>query len=74
MTATPPREDARHGLTAKERPDAIGYAVAVLNRIAQTGALDRLGLRKPAERVVFEATRSGFRTAGALSRQFTRAG
>ncbi|MGA9746381.1 MAG: acyl-CoA dehydrogenase family protein, partial [Nocardioides sp.] len=41
---------------------------------AQTGALDRLGLRKPAERVVFEATRSGFRTAGALSRQFTRAG
>ena len=75
MTATQPQgARGRHGLSAKERPDPIGYAVAVINRLAKTGALDRLGLRKPAERAVFEATRSGFRTVGAVNRQFARAG
>ena len=83
-STTPPRNAApasngatrpsKHGLTSKDRPDPIGYAVAVLNRIAQTGALDRFGLRKPTERVVFEATRTGFRTLGAVNRQFARAG
>ena len=34
MTSTQPqRETGRHGLTSKERPDPIGYAVAVLNRL-----------------------------------------
>lgn len=75
MTATPPpRTAGRHGLTSKEKADPIGYAVAVLNRLAQTTTLDRLGLRKPAERAVFEATRSGFRTVGAVNRRFARAG
>jgi len=64
----------RHGLVAGESRDPIGFAVAVLNRIAQNPALDRLGLRKPVERVVFEATKSGFRTLGALNRTFARAG
>jgi alkylation response protein AidB-like acyl-CoA dehydrogenase len=63
---------SKHGLSAHERPDPIGFAVSVLNRLAQTSALDRLGLRRPAERAVFEATRSGFRTAGAVSRRFAR--
>ena len=75
MTAPQPRPKAgRHGLTAKEKTDPIGLAVAVLNRLARTSALDRFGLRKPAERAVFEATRSGFRTVGAVNRQFARAG
>jgi alkylation response protein AidB-like acyl-CoA dehydrogenase len=75
MTATQPQGTrGRHGLSAKERPDPVGYAVAVINRLAQAGALDRLGLRKPTERAVFEATRSGFRTVGAVNRQFARAG
>ncbi len=68
-----PREDGRHGLTSREKQDPIGFAVAALNRLAQAPALDRFGLRRPAERVVFEATRSGFRTAGAVSRRFSRA-
>ena len=55
------------------RRDAIGVGVALLNRLAQWRAIDRLGLRKPAERAVFEATKTGFRTAGALSRRFTAA-
>jgi alkylation response protein AidB-like acyl-CoA dehydrogenase len=63
---------SKHGLSAHERPDPIGLAVSMLNRLAQTSALDRFGLRRPAERAVFEATRSGFRTAGAVSRRFAR--
>ncbi|MFF0266987.1 acyl-CoA dehydrogenase family protein [Kribbella sp. NPDC004536] len=58
-------------LQERTRRDAIGFGVAVLNRLAQWRAIDRLGLRKPAERAVFEATKTGFRTAGALSRRFT---
>ena len=73
-TRAPRERDHRHGLTAGERPDPIGYAVAFLNRLAQNGALDRFGLRKPVERAVFETTRSGFRTVGAVNRQFARAG
>ena len=70
-----PRPVARkNGLTAGERVDPIGLAVALLNRVAQQGVLDRFGLRKPTERVVFEATRSGFRTLGAVSRGFDRRG
>ena len=65
---------SKHGLASRERTDPIGLAVAVLNKLAQTGALDRFGLRKPTERVVFEATRSGFRTLGAVNRQFARKG
>jgi alkylation response protein AidB-like acyl-CoA dehydrogenase len=73
-TQTPRGRSGRHGLTVADKPDPIGLAVAVLNRLARTGALDRFGLRKPTERVVFEATRTGFRTLGAVNRQFARAG
>jgi alkylation response protein AidB-like acyl-CoA dehydrogenase len=76
---TPRDRTGRHGLTAGDKPDPIGYAVALLNKVAQTGALDRFGpfgwnLRKPTERVVFEATRTGFRTLGAAGRTFARVG
>ena len=64
----------KHGVTSADNRDPIGYAVAFLNRLASTGALDRFGLRKPAERMVFEATRTGFRTAGNINRAFTRRG
>lgn len=50
----------------------MGSALAVLNKLARSRVIDRLGMRKPAERVVFETTRTGFRTAGAVSRTFTR--
>lgn len=55
------------------RRDAIGYVLAALNSLAGTRFLDRSGLRKPAERVMFEATRTGFRTLGAASRSFKAA-
>jgi alkylation response protein AidB-like acyl-CoA dehydrogenase len=50
--------------------DALGMGVAVINKLAGARTLDRFGLRKPTERVVFEATRTGFRTLGAISRGF----
>ena len=63
-----------HGLAAGESRDPIGVLVAGLNRLAQSDLLDRVGLRKPAERAVFAVTRSGFRTLATASRAFTRTG
>ncbi|WP_092776179.1 acyl-CoA dehydrogenase family protein [Actinokineospora terrae] len=51
----------------------MGAALAVLNRLASTTVLDRLGLRKPVERGVYQATKSGFTAAGAASRTFASA-
>jgi alkylation response protein AidB-like acyl-CoA dehydrogenase len=71
-----PAHDSKRarGLASSEKADPVGFAVALLNRLAQSPALDRLNLRKPAEKVVFSATRSGFQTVGAVSRQFARRG
>ncbi|HEU5269816.1 MAG TPA: acyl-CoA dehydrogenase family protein, partial [Jatrophihabitans sp.] len=53
--------------------DPMAAGLAVLNRLAGARALDRLRLRKPVERGVYQATRTGFRTAGAASRTFAAA-
>src|SRR6476646_6851960 len=50
--------------------DAMGAGLAALNKLAATGVLDRLGLRKPTERAVYEASRVGFRTVAAANRTF----
>lgn len=50
--------------------DAMGLGLAALNKLAGAGLIDRLGLRKPAERAVYQATRTGFRAAGAANRRF----
>jgi alkylation response protein AidB-like acyl-CoA dehydrogenase len=52
------------------RRDPLGMGVAAINKLAGARALDRFGLRKQTERVVFEATKTGFRTLGAISRGF----
>ena len=49
----------------------MAAGLAVLNRLAGVRALDRFGLRKPVERGVYQATRSGFRTVGAATRTFS---
>jgi alkylation response protein AidB-like acyl-CoA dehydrogenase len=75
LTRTPRDSGAsKHGVPSTDRPDPIGFAVSLLNRLAQTEVLDRLGVRKQTERAVFETTRAGFRTAGAVSRTFKRRG
>ena len=76
MTRTP-RDAAsrsRHGVPSSDKQDPIGLAVSMLNRLAQTSVLDRLGLRKQTERAVFETTRAGYRTVSTVSRSFSRKG
>ena len=48
----------------------MGLGMAVLTRLAGGRLIDRWRLRKPTERAVFRATRTGFRTLGAASRTF----
>src|SRR6478752_3907992 len=64
----------RHGLASTERRDPIGYAVAALNRLAQSDVLDKVGLRRQTEQAVFSATRSGFKAITATGRTFAKAG
>ncbi len=58
-------------MTAAER--GMGAALSALQTIASSDALDRLGLRKRAERLVYGATKNGFRAAATSGRAFTAA-
>lgn len=49
---------------------SMGLGLRALGRLAGSDVVDRLGVRKPAERVLYRATRDGFRAAGAASRTF----
>jgi len=67
----------RDGISSRESRDAIGYAVAALNRVAQSDLVDRLGLRGRAEALVHRSTRDGFAAVAKVtrvSRSFTRSG
>jgi alkylation response protein AidB-like acyl-CoA dehydrogenase len=68
------RPGGRHGIATGEARDPIGYAVAAMNRLAQSDLLDRLRLRTQVEQAVFAVTRGGFRTATSAGRAFARAG
>ena len=68
------RPGGRHGLSSRETRDPIGLAVAAVNRLAQSELIDRVGLRRQAEQVVFSTTRNGFRAATAAGRTYARAG
>lgn len=50
--------------------NAMGFGLRLLNRFAGSPAVDRLGLRDPAHRVIYGASRAGFATVGAASRAF----
>lgn len=56
---------------SKRRRDVMGVGLAALNKLAAAEVIDRLRLRKPAERAVYEASKSGFRAVGAANRAFT---
>ncbi len=68
------RAGGRHGLSDSEKRDPIGLAVAALNKLASSGLIDRLGIRKASEQTVYRVTSAGFRTAGNVGRTFARAG
>ncbi len=68
------RPGGRNGLSSRETRDPIGLAVAAVNRLAQSDLIDRVGLRRQTEQVVYSTTRNGFRVATAAGRTFARAG
>jgi alkylation response protein AidB-like acyl-CoA dehydrogenase len=51
--------------------DAMGLGLAALNKLAGAAAIDRLRLRKPMEKAVYEASRAGFKTVAAANRTFS---
>jgi hypothetical protein len=51
----------------------MGAGLSALNKLAGTGLLDRFRARKPAERAVFEASKTGFRAVAAANRTFAKA-
>lgn len=51
----------------------MGLGLRALHSLAGTDLVDRLGLRKPAERLLFHSSRNGFRVAGAAGRTFAAA-
>lgn len=48
----------------------MGLGLRALNRLAGSEVVDRLGVRRPAERVLYRATRDGFRAVGRAGRTF----
>ena len=48
----------------------MGIGLAVLNRIASSPTLDKLGLRRATERAVYQGAKSGFQAVGAAGRTF----
>ena len=52
---------------------AMGLGLRVLNRFAGAKTVDRLGLRKSSEQALYQASKLGFRTAGAVARSFSAA-
>lgn len=58
-------------MTVAER--SMGLGLRALSRLAGSDMVDRLGARKPAERVLYRATRDGFKVVGRAGRTFSAA-
>ncbi|MCW3004279.1 MAG: acyl-CoA dehydrogenase domain protein, partial [Conexibacter sp.] len=58
-------------MTAAER--SMGLGLRALGRLAGSDVVDRLGIRRSAERALYRATRDGFRVAGRAGRTFAAA-
>ncbi len=51
-------------------PNPMGFGLKILHSVASWPLIDKLGLRKQSEKVLFHAAKSGFQTAGAAARAF----
>lgn len=51
-----------------------GLGLNLLNRFAQSGWPDRLGVRKLSEKILYTGSRTGFQIVGAVSRGFSKKG
>lgn len=54
------------------RRDPMGMGLAVLNRIASSPAIDKLGLRRATERAIYQGAKSGFQAVGVAGRTFKK--
>ena len=61
-------KDGVPSMTVADR--SMGLGLRALTRIAGSDVVDRLGVRKPAERALYRATRDGFKVAGRAGRTF----
>ena len=59
-------------MNAADRGMAIG--LRALNRVASLELLDRIGMRERAEKLLYTASKNGFRTAEAVGRRFNGSG
>jgi len=50
--------------------NVMGLGLRALNQFASSPLVDRMGLRKPAERLIYQASRGGFVAATSLGRAF----
>lgn len=57
-------------MNAQKKPPLLSGALQMLGRFARSPAVDRYGLRKPAEKLLYTGSRSGFRLVTATSRAF----
>lgn len=56
----------------RERRDPMGIGLAVLNRVAQSPLIDKLGLREVTEKAIYQGTKAGFRAASKAGRTFRK--
>jgi alkylation response protein AidB-like acyl-CoA dehydrogenase len=63
------RNGSRGGVAER----SMGFGLRTLNRLASSSLLDRIGIRKQVERLVFTTSKNGFRTATAAGRTFKAA-
>jgi alkylation response protein AidB-like acyl-CoA dehydrogenase len=52
---------------------SMGFGLKALNRLAGSGLLDKLKIRKQVEQLVYRSSKNGFRTATAAGRTFKKA-
>ncbi|GAA2357510.1 acyl-CoA dehydrogenase family protein [Saccharopolyspora halophila] len=65
--------NVQRGQAGARKRDAMGLGLAAIAKIASAPIIDKVGLRKQFESLVQNGTRTGFRAAGAASRQFKKA-
>ncbi len=53
--------------------DPIGFTLSAVNKVAGSTWIDKLGLRKPAERIAYYSTRAGFQVLNTANDQLQRA-
>jgi len=64
----------RHGVPSTDQRDAMGVLLATVQKVTTSSLLDRLGVRRHAEQLVYSSTSGGFRVAAAAGRTWKRVG